>query len=42
LKIWNFDFFTLFVLLQSIIQPAAIGAVSGAAGQHLKNEGLGL
>jgi cobalamin biosynthesis protein CobD/CbiB len=42
LKIWNLDFFTLFVLLQSLIQPVAIGAVSGAAGQHLKNEGLGL
>ena len=42
LKIWHFELFTLFILLQSLIQPIAIGAVSGAAGQHLKNEGLGL
>ena len=42
LKIWHFELFTLFVLLQSLIQPIAIGAVSGAAGQHFKNERLGL
>ena len=42
LKIWHFELFTLLVLLQSLIQPVAIGAVSGAAGQHFRNERPGL
>ena len=42
LKIFFLDFHLFFVLFQHLITPVAVGAVSGAAGQFLRNKKSGL
>ena len=38
----SFDFYLLFMLLQQLIMPVTVGAVSGAAGQFQMNRRAGL
>ncbi|MEW6585495.1 MAG: hypothetical protein AB1442_07750 [Nitrospirota bacterium] len=38
----SLDFYLFFILLQQLIMPVTIGAISGAAGQHNRNRKLGL